>query len=160
MVHHSTMNHSTMAPRHSARTRTPALPPLLCLLRGTVLPLPCATMPPRSSLLLPSSLFLPLLLLLATTALATTIDIDGVEEAEGEEGEARTVFTSGGTYYIALNTTFLLYYSLVAAALLLAGLALSGAFSGEAAGYGQQYGQYRNRRSSPGYGGESWPSKK
>jgi len=71
---------------------------------------------------------------------ATTIDIDGVEEEE--DGDARTVFTSGGTYYIALNTTYLLYYSLIAGALLLAGLALSGAFSGEAttSGYGQQYG--------------------
>merc|ERR550519_2286584 len=103
-------------------------------------------MPPRSSLL---HLFLPLLLL-ATTTLATTIDIDGVEESE-EDGDARTVFTSGGTYYIALNTTFLLYYSVLAGALLLAILALSGAFSSaeSTSGYGQQYGyqqqQYQQR---------------
>merc|ERR1719500_1362779 len=82
---------------------------------------------------------------------AATIDIEGIEEDE-EDGDARTVFTSGGTYYIALNTTYLLYYSLAAAALLLVGLALSGAFSGEAAGgYGQQNSQYRSRRSA-GYG--------
>merc|ERR1712037_702962 len=77
-----------------------------------------ATMPSLTVLLI-----LPLLGLVS----ATTIDIDGVEEAE--DGDARTVFTSGGTYYIALNTTFLLYYSVLAGALLLAILALSGAFS-------------------------------
>ena len=55
-----------------------------------------------------SSLFL---LCVIGLAQATTIDIDGLEEEDGEE---RTVFTSGGTYYIALNTTYLLYYSLLA----------------------------------------------
>ena len=55
-----------------------------------------------------SSLFL---LCVIGLAKASTIDIDGFEEEDGEE---RTVFTSGGTYYIALNTTYLLYYSLLA----------------------------------------------
>ena len=89
------------------------------------------------SRLLTLLLILPLLGLVS----ATTIDINGVEESE-EEGDARTVFTSGGTYYIALNTTFLLYYSVLAGALLLAILALSGAFSSaeSTSGYGQQYG--------------------
>ena len=31
-----------------------------------------------------------------------------------KEGEERTIFTSGGTYYIALNTTYLIYYSFLA----------------------------------------------
>jgi hypothetical protein len=89
------------------------------------------------------------LLLVLGLAAATTIDIDGVEE---EDGEARTVFTSGGTYYIALNTTFLLYYSLLAGALLLAGLALSGAFSSaeSTSGYGAQYAyQQEHQRAGP-----------
>ena len=88
-----------------------------------------------------------LLLCLLAFARATTIDINGVEENE-EEGEGRTIFTSGGTYYIALNTTFLLYYSLIAGALLLAGLALSGVFSGsaESTGYGQRLGQGVHQR--------------
>ena len=75
---------------------------------------------------------------------ASTVDLDGNVDDESEDGEARTIFTSGGTYYVALNTTFLLYYSIIAAGLLLAGLALSGAFSAESAssgGYGQQYSQ-------------------
>lgn len=100
---------------------------------------------------MPSSISSPLLLLLLPLlglVSATTIDINGVEEPE--DGDARTVFTSGGTYYIALNTTFLLYYSVLAGALLLAILALSGAFSSaeSTSGYGQQYGyqqQYQQR---------------
>jgi hypothetical protein len=99
---------------------------------------------PSLPCLLTVLLILPLLGLVS----ATTIDIDGVEEPE--DGDARTVFTSGGTYYIALNTTFLLYYSVLAGALLLAILALSGAFSSaeSTSGYGQQYGyqqQYQQR---------------
>ena len=86
------------------------------------------------------------LLIVFTLALvdASTVDLDGNVDDESEDGEARTIFTSGGTYYVALNTTFLLYYSILAAGLLLAGLALSGAFSAESAssgGYGQQYSQ-------------------
>ena len=53
---------------------------------------------------------LAVLLCCCGLARAAVVDIDGVEE---EDGEARTVFTSGGTYYIALNTTYLLYYSLL-----------------------------------------------
>jgi len=96
-----------------------------------------------------SSLFL---LCVIGLAQATTIDIDGLEEEDGEE---RTVFTSGGTYYIALNTTYLLYYSLLAGTLLLAGLALSGLFTGSAestSGYGQQYG-YQQKQGQQGQGG-------
>eukprot|EP00090_Calanus_glacialis_P036975 TRINITY_DN632_c1_g1_i1.p1 TRINITY_DN632_c1_g1~~TRINITY_DN632_c1_g1_i1.p1 ORF type:complete len:212 (-),score=46.45 TRINITY_DN632_c1_g1_i1:405-1040(-) len=97
-----------------------------------------------------SSLFL---LCVIGLAKATTIDIDGLEEEDGEE---RTVFTSGGTYYIALNTTYLLYYSLLAGTLLLAGLALSGLFTGSAestSGYGQQYGYQQKQGQGQGQGG-------
>merc|ERR1711936_658996 len=57
-----------------------------------------------------------------------------------------------GTYYIALNTTFLLYYSVLAGALLLALLALSGAFSSaeSTSGYGQQYGYQQNYQQRAG----------
>jgi len=83
---------------------------------------------------------LAVLLCCCGLARSAVVDIDGVEE---EDGEARTVFTSGGTYYIALNTTYLLYYSLLLGGLLLGGLLLSSAFGGSAAesGYGQRYGQ-------------------
>jgi len=97
-----------------------------------------------------SSLFL---LCVIGLAKASTIDIDGFEEEDGEE---RTVFTSGGTYYIALNTTYLLYYSLLAGTLLLAGLALSGLFTGSAessSGYGQQYGYQQKQGQGQGQGG-------
>jgi len=96
-----------------------------------------------------SSLFL---LCVIGLAKASTIDIDGFEEEDGEE---RTVFTSGGTYYIALNTTYLLYYSLLAGTLLLAGLALSGLFTGSAessSGYGQQYGYQQKQGQGQGQG--------
>merc|ERR1719468_512523 len=43
-----------------------------------------------------------------------------------EEGEERTIFTSGGTYYVALNTTYLLIWSLLLGSLLLGALFLSG----------------------------------
>jgi len=91
-----------------------------------------------------------LLLCVIGLAKASTIDIDGFEEEDGEE---RTVFTSGGTYYIALNTTYLLYYSLLAGTLLLAGLALSGLFTGSAessSGYGQQYGYQQKQGQGQG----------
>jgi len=94
------------------------------------------------------------LLFVLGLAKASTIDIDGFEEEDGEE---RTVFTSGGTYYIALNTTYLLYYSLLLGTLLLAGLALSGLFTSSeesTSGYGQQYGYqqgYQQKNSQGGF---------
>ena len=88
-------------------------------------------------------------------------------EAE-EEGEERTIFTSGGTYYLALNTTYLLWWSLLLGGLLLGALFLSsggGASAGAGAGYGgyqqlQQRGDTlaqhqpltRNRRESADWG--------
>lgn len=87
------------------------------------------------------------LLILLIGAASVTAELDDiVDDIEAEEGDARTVFTSGGNYYIALNTTYLLYYAIIAGSLLLAGLALSSLFGGgaaetESAGYGQQYGQ-------------------
>lgn len=85
------------------------------------------------------------LLLLLIGAACVTAELDLADDIEEEDGDARTVFTSGGNYYIALNTTYLLYYAIIAGSLLLAGLALSSLFGGaaetESGGYGQQYGQ-------------------
>merc|ERR1712209_48474 len=65
-----------------------------------------------------------------------------------EEGEERTIFTSGGTYYLALNTTYLLLYSLLLGGLLLGALFLTSGVGGASAnsgGYGQQYGGYQQK---------------
>ena len=84
------------------------------------------------------------LLLLTALAGANTVDIDGVEE----EGEERTIFTSGGTYYIALNTTYLLLWSLLLGGLLLGALFLAGGTGASSdSGYGSQYGGYGQRKS-------------
>merc|ERR1712045_239972 len=79
------------------------------------------------------------LLLVTALAGANTVDIDGVEE----EGEERTIFTSGGTYYIALNTRSLLLGGLLLGALFLAG----GTGASSDSGYGNQYGGYGQRKS-------------
>jgi len=55
-------------------------------------------------------------------ACRASVDLD----TEEEEGEERTIFTSGGTYYVALNTTYLLIWSLLLGSLLLGALFLSG----------------------------------
>lgn len=63
-------------------------------------------------------------------------DLVNVEEEEGEE---RTVFTSNGNYFIALNTTYLLLYATLFGIGLLAALAISalfGAASSDDGGYG------------------------
>ena len=59
---------------------------------------------------------------LVVPACRASIDLD----TEEEEGEERTIFTSGGTYYVALNTTYLLIWSLLLGSLLLGALFLSG----------------------------------
>ena len=74
--------------------------------------------------------------------------------ADDEDGEARTVFTSNGNYFIALNTTYLLLYAALLGAGLLGALALASLFSGPEEtgyGYGQSGGGYGQQQSS-GYG--------
>jgi len=71
--------------------------------------------------------------------LVSANDLDFVEE-----GEERTIFTSGGTYYIALNTTYLIYYSFLAGIIVLGGVLLSSLFGEPEASGG--YGQYQNKR--------------
>ena len=92
-------------------------------------------------------------LIILSIASSASIDINGVED-DYEEGDERTIFTSGGTYYIALNTTYLIFYALAGAALLLAGLALTGAFAGQPAssGYGSQYANSQRQRAGEGQG--------
>jgi len=83
--------------------------------------------------------------LLFVIALAQATDLDSYDEEDGEE---RTIFTSGGTYYIALNTTYLLLWSLLLGGILLGALFLAGGSgaSGDS-GYGTQYGGYGQRKS-------------
>jgi hypothetical protein len=70
-------------------------------------------------------------------------------DAEIGQGEARTVFTSGGTYYLALNTTYLIYYGILLSLLFLALLALSGLAGGaEESGYSDQSAGYSRDSSS------------
>ena len=83
--------------------------------------------------------------LLFLLALAQATDLDSYD---GEDGEERTIFTSGGTYYIALNTTYLLLWSLLLGGLLLGALFLAGGSGASAdSGYGTQYGGYGQRKS-------------
>ena len=59
------------------------------------------------------------------------------------QSEARTVFTSGGNYFLALNTTYLIYYGIILGLALLALLALSGIGGGNSAeGYGSGYSRH------------------
>ena len=71
-----------------------------------------------------------------------------LESYDEEDGEERTIFTSGGTYYIALNTTYLLLWSLLLGGILLGALFLAGGSgaSGDS-GYGSQYSGYGQRKS-------------
>ena len=59
---------------------------------------------------------------------------------EAEE-QARTIFSSGGTYYLALNTTYLIYYGVLIGLGALAIVALAGAGSGQST---QSYGSQSN----------------
>merc|ERR1719347_1698049 len=84
------------------------------------------------------------LLSLLTLCKASTVDIDGFEE----DGEERTIFTSGGVYYLALNTTTLIYYALGAGAMIVVLLLLTSMASpNQSSGFGQNYGydQFQRR---------------
>ena len=73
----------------------------------------------------------------------STVDLN-----EYEDGEERTIFTSGGTYYIALNTTYLLLWSALLGALLLGALLLSsGTGASTTGGYGSGYSGYQQKSS-------------
>jgi hypothetical protein len=67
------------------------------------------------------------------------------------EGQAKTFFSSGGNYYLALNTTYLIYYGVLLGLALLALLALAPLFGGNSAdsGYGYQHYQQRHGQENP-----------
>ena len=116
-------------------------------------------------------------LLILLSCLSCLCRADNLFEAEPgssssleEQDEARTFFTSNGNYYLALNTTYLLFYVALFGIGLIAALALASLFGGtEESGYGYGYQQggydrnqgyhghhhshYRQRRSYDG--GES-----
>jgi len=81
---------------------------------------------------------------------ATDLSLD----SDVEDGEERTIFTSGGTYYLALNTTYLLWYALLLGGLLLGALFLTsqGGASSQSGGYGSQYG-YQQKSSNEDFSG-------
>merc|ERR1712018_351242 len=67
------------------------------------------------------------------------------KNSEGAEKQARTIFTSGGTYFLALNTTYLNYYGILLGTATLALVALSGILGGgsSTSPYGSQSGYSR-----------------
>ena len=81
-------------------------------------------------------------------ACRASVDLD----IEAEDGEERTIFTSGGTYYVALNTTYLLIWSLLLGALLLGALFLSGGASASSSDSGYSgYSGYQQRGDHQGH---------
>ena len=50
---------------------------------------------------------------LALCFCSSLVSASSVLDNEEAQKEARTVFTSGGTYYLALNTTYLIYYGII-----------------------------------------------
>lgn len=68
------------------------------------------------------------LLLVLIGLTACSAQTEGLDDLVDNEGEERTIFTSGGTYYLALNTTFLVYYTLAAGFLVLGAIILTSLF--------------------------------
>jgi len=77
----------------------------------------------------------------------------GSSVLDNEEGQnqARTIFTSGGTYYLALNTTYLIYYGILAGLGLLALLALTSLGGGATESSYGSHGQYAHSRNGEGF---------
>jgi len=79
------------------------------------------------------------------SCLISMASASSVFDNEKAQDQARTVFTSGGTYYLALNTTYLIYYGILIGLGLLAVFAMAsiGAPTQSAGySYGQSSGQY------------------
>lgn len=86
------------------------------------------------------------LTLAAFIGLASAASDSSVLENSAAQNTARTIFTSGGTYYLALNATYLIYYGILIGMGLLAILAigsLTGGASANQYGSQQQYGYSR-----------------
>ena len=94
-----------------------------------------------------------LLFLMASMAFfeAAIATPESVLENKVAEGQAKTFFSSGGNYYLALNTTYLIYYGVLLGLALLALLALAPLFGGNSAdsGYGYQHYQQRHGQENP-----------
>ena len=86
---------------------------------------------------------------LALCFCSSLVTASSVLDNEEAQKEARTVFTSGGTYYLALNTTYLIYYGIIIGLGLLAAFALAsvGTTSSASSGYGS--GQYSRNSYNP-----------
>ena len=68
---------------------------------------------------------------------------DSVLDNMEAQDTARTVFTSGGTYYLALNTTYLIYYGILLGLGVLALIAVMGLGGDEPQSYGHGQQAYR-----------------
>ena len=87
-----------------------------------------------------------LLFLMASLAFfEAAIATESVLENKVAEGQAKTFFSSGGNYYLALNTTYLIYYGVLLGLALLALLALAPLFGGSSADSGYGYQHYQQR---------------
>ena len=87
-----------------------------------------------------------LLFLMASMAFfEAAIATESVLENKVAEGQAKTFFSSGGNYYLALNTTYLIYYGVLLGLALLALLALAPLFGGSSADSGYGYQHYQQR---------------
>ena len=85
---------------------------------------------------------------LALCFCSSLVSASSVLDNEEAQKEARTVFTSGGTYYLALNTTYLIYYGIIIGLGLLAAFALASVGTSSASsGYGS--GQYSRNSYAP-----------
>ena len=90
------------------------------------------------------TIFVTLLAFLAALTKAESV----LDNFEGQQ-EAKTFFTSGGNYYLALNTTYLIYYGILAGLAALAALAIGAAFfsgggKAQSSSYGSQNSGYNS----------------
>jgi len=70
---------------------------------------------------------------------------DSVLDDFEAQSEAKTFFTSGGTYYLALNTTYLIYYGILLGIGVMALIAITQLGGDEAQSYGNSNNQYQRQ---------------
>ena len=70
---------------------------------------------------------------------------DSVLDNFDAQSEAKTFFTSGGTYYLALNTTYLIYYGILLGIGVMALIAITQLGGDEAQSYGNSNNQYQRQ---------------
>lgn len=82
--------------------------------------------------------------LLFCCLIVACVKADSVLDDFDAQSEAKTFFTSGGTYYLALNTTYLIYYGILLGIGVMALIAITQLGGNEPASqYGNSNNQYR-----------------